>query len=82
LLPWTGIMLVGYASASLFQTQAQLRDSRLIRIGGALVIGFVLLRAVDGYGDPVGCRPALSGLSLRRRGEGATSGLVAQLSLK
>jgi uncharacterized membrane protein len=52
LLPWTGIMLVGYASASLFQTQAKLRDSRLIRIGSALVIGFVLLRALDIYGDP------------------------------
>jgi uncharacterized membrane protein len=54
LLPWTGIMLVGFGSASLFQTQAKLRDSRLIRIGSALVIGFVLLRALDLYGDPHG----------------------------
>src|SRR5215813_8953471 len=52
LLPWTGIMLVGYASASLFQTQSKLRDARLIRTGGALVIGFVVLRALDMYGDP------------------------------
>jgi uncharacterized membrane protein len=52
LLPWTGIMLVGYGSARLFQTQANERDSRLIWIGSALVIGFVLLRAMDIYGDP------------------------------
>jgi uncharacterized membrane protein len=52
LLPWTGIMLVGYASASLFQLPAKLRDSRLIRAGSALVIGFVLLRALAIYGDP------------------------------
>jgi uncharacterized membrane protein len=52
LLPWTGIMLVGYAAAGLFQTPANLRDSRLIRIGVGLVIGFVLLRALASYGDP------------------------------
>lgn len=51
-LPWIGIMLVGYASASLFQTEAQLRNRRLIRIGCALVVGFVLLRALNVYGDP------------------------------
>ena len=51
LLPWIGIMLVGYASAGLFQTEAQRRDRRLVRIGIALVIGFVLLRALNVYGD-------------------------------
>ena len=51
-LPWIGIMLVGYASASLFQTEAQLRDRRLIRTGGVLVVGFVLLRGLNVYGDP------------------------------
>jgi len=52
LLPWIGIMLLGYAAAGLFQTEAQLRNRRLVRIGGALVIGFVLLRALNVYGDP------------------------------
>lgn len=52
LLPWTGIMLVGYAAASLFQAPAELRDRRLIRIGIALVCGFVLLRTLNVYGDP------------------------------
>jgi len=52
LLPWTGIMLVGYAAAALFQAPDELRNRRLIRIGLALVSGFVLLRALDIYGDP------------------------------
>ena len=52
LLPWTGIMLVGFGAAGLFQGQAKPRDTRLIRIGCTLVIGFVLLRALNIYGDP------------------------------
>ena len=52
LLPWTGIMLVGYAAAGLFKTEETPRNRRLIRIGAALVIGFVLLRAFNVYGDP------------------------------
>jgi uncharacterized membrane protein len=52
LLPWIGVMLVGYASASLFQGPAKLRDDRLMRIGIGLLLGFVLARAFDIYGDP------------------------------
>ncbi|MFL6601574.1 MAG: DUF1624 domain-containing protein [Steroidobacteraceae bacterium] len=52
LLPWIGVMLVGYASAGLFRGAPKARNERLIRIGIALVIGFVLLRALNIYGDP------------------------------
>jgi len=52
LLPWIGVMLVGYASARLFQGPPGLRDARLLRIGIGLVLGFTLLRALDLYGDP------------------------------
>jgi uncharacterized membrane protein len=52
LLPWMGVMLTGYASAGLFQGPAKLRNERLTRIGIGLVVGFVLLRALDIYGDP------------------------------
>ena len=51
-LPWIGVMFLGYASAGLFQGPARLRDWRLARIGLALVVAFVLLRALDVYGDP------------------------------
>ena len=52
LLPWIGVMLVGYASAHLFDGTASARDARLKRIGLALLLGFIVLRAIDQYGDP------------------------------
>jgi uncharacterized membrane protein len=52
LLPWIGVMLLGYASARLFEGSANVRDRRLKRIGVALLLGFIVLRAVDVYGDP------------------------------
>jgi len=52
LLPWIGVMLVGYASARLLYATASVRDARLKRIGLALLLGFIALRAVDLYGDP------------------------------
>ncbi|MBS0421368.1 MAG: DUF1624 domain-containing protein [Proteobacteria bacterium] len=52
LLPWIGIMLLGYAAAGLFQADEPRRNRGLIRIGAALAIGFVILRALNIYGDP------------------------------
>src|SRR5215831_579496 len=40
LLPWIGVMLVGYASVPLFDGRASVRDTRLKRIGLALLMGF------------------------------------------
>jgi uncharacterized membrane protein len=52
LLPWIGVMLVGYGVAGLFELPAKLRDKRLLRIGMGLVIAFILIRALNVYGDP------------------------------
>jgi uncharacterized membrane protein len=52
LLPWIGVMLVGYGAASLFELPAKTRDQRLLRIGLGLVIAFILIRALNVYGDP------------------------------
>jgi len=52
LLPWIGVMFLGYASASLFQGASRSRDSRLALIGISLTVGFILLRALSVYGDP------------------------------
>ena len=52
LLPWIGVMLLGFGTAGLFELPAKARDSRLLRIGVALVIAFVLMRASNVYGDP------------------------------
>ena len=52
LLPWTGVMLLGFGAAGLFELPARKREERLLRIGIGLVIAFVLIRAVNVYGDP------------------------------
>jgi uncharacterized membrane protein len=51
LLPWIGVMLVGYASVRVFDGAPSARDARLKRIGLALLLGFIVLRAIDLYGD-------------------------------
>jgi uncharacterized membrane protein len=52
LLPWIGVMLLGYGTAGLFELPAKQRDQRLLRIGLSLVIAFILIRALNVYGDP------------------------------
>jgi len=52
LLPWTGVMLLGYGAASLFELPEKSRSERLLRIGLVLVIAFILIRALNVYGDP------------------------------
>jgi uncharacterized membrane protein len=52
LLPWIGVMLVGYGSVRLFQGAPQVRDERLLRVGMALLLAFILARALGAYGDP------------------------------
>ena len=51
-LPWAGVMLLGYGTARLFQEPAERRDARLLVWGLALSAAFVAIRAVGLYGDP------------------------------
>lgn len=51
-LPWIGVMLVGFGIARVFELPAARRDTLLARGGLALIAAFVLLRALDVYGDP------------------------------
>ena len=52
LLPWIGVMLLGYGAAGLFELPEKRRNEWLVRIGIGLVVAFVLLRALNVYGDP------------------------------
>ena len=52
LLPWVGVMLLGFGASPLFEQAPRLRQRRLLQIGMAMVLAFVLLRALDIYGDP------------------------------
>jgi uncharacterized membrane protein len=53
-LPSTGVMLLGYCFGKLYQSgvDATWRRKMLLRIGGGLVILFVILRFSNLYGDP------------------------------
>jgi len=55
ILPWTGIMLMGYAIGKWFNTQhftPMLRRRRLVSGGLLLITLFILLRLGNSYGDP------------------------------
>lgn len=54
-LPWTGLMLLGYCFGKLYapDTDPSFRRRWLIRMGSGLILFFILLRFMNGYGDPI-----------------------------
>jgi uncharacterized membrane protein len=52
LIPWVGVMAVGYAFGALYQLDAQRRRRLLLIIGGAATALFIVIRAINIYGDP------------------------------
>jgi uncharacterized membrane protein len=52
LIPWIGVMAVGYAFGAIYKFDAPRRRRLLLIMGSVATIGFVLIRAVDYYGDP------------------------------
>jgi uncharacterized membrane protein len=52
LIPWFGVMGLGYCLGQVFTWDAARRKIFLIRVGLAAIAGFVLLRASNLYGDP------------------------------
>lgn len=52
LLPWPGVMALGYAMGPLFDLDAPQRRRRLAWLGSGCVLAFLTLRAWNGYGDP------------------------------
>ena len=52
LVPWIGVMAVGYSFGSWLVREAAQRRKWVFLLGAALTALFVLLRAIDVYGDP------------------------------
>ncbi len=52
LLPWVGVLFLGFGAAGVFELPAERRRTLLVRIGIALIAAFILLRASNLYGDP------------------------------
>ncbi|MGH9503059.1 MAG: DUF1624 domain-containing protein [Terriglobales bacterium] len=50
-LPWIGVMAAGYCLGTLFLWDANRRERFLMRLGIALTVAFVVLRAINIYGD-------------------------------
>lgn len=52
-VPWVAVMAAGYCSGSLFLLEPARRRRLWVRSGAALIVAFLLLRALNLYGDPV-----------------------------
>src|SRR5215469_5121160 len=52
IVPWIGVMMVGYAFGSLMERTPEQRRTICLRLGLAATALFVVLRALDLYGDP------------------------------
>ena len=62
LIPWLGIMLMGFACGRLMERPSGERKLLLLRIGLVALGLFVLLRFLNGYGDPAPWSPQKNGL--------------------
>jgi uncharacterized membrane protein len=51
-LPWVGVMALGYGLGPLLLDSSVEGDRRLLALGSAMVLTFLLLRATGLYGDP------------------------------
>jgi uncharacterized membrane protein len=52
LIPWIGVMAAGYAFGTVYRLESTVRRRFLIRTGLLLTAGFIVLRAINIYGDP------------------------------
>ena len=52
LIPWLGVMAVGYAFGRLLELPDERRRKTLYRLGLGLTVAFVIIRATNLYGDP------------------------------
>jgi uncharacterized membrane protein len=52
LVPWIGVTALGYSLGQLYTWSPERRRRALVWLGGALTLLFVVLRAVNRYGDP------------------------------
>ena len=52
LIPWVGVMAAGYVFGAIYQLDAQRRRRWLLIIGSVATLLFIIIRAINLYGDP------------------------------
>jgi uncharacterized membrane protein len=52
LLPWLGVMLLGFGASVLFEREPAARNRALLSWGLVITAAFIVLRFIDGYGEP------------------------------
>ena len=52
LIPWVAVMAAGYAFGAIYQWDAARRRRFLLLLGGGATVLFIVLRAINLYGDP------------------------------
>lgn len=52
LVPWVGVMAAGFCFGRVYRLPPDRRSRMLVRFGLGLTAGFIVLRAVNVYGDP------------------------------
>jgi uncharacterized membrane protein len=52
LIPWFAVMAAGYCFGSILRDDAERRRRWFVRLGIGLTLGFVIVRAINLYGDP------------------------------
>jgi uncharacterized membrane protein len=57
LIPWMGVTAAGYGLGRVYQWDSERRKRFLRRLGFGLIVGFLALRAINVYGDPVPWTP-------------------------
>ncbi|MGV7032741.1 DUF1624 domain-containing protein [Methylobacterium symbioticum] len=64
-LPWIGVIAAGYVLGSLFSdgVRPERRQRSLAALGLSALCAFLILRAVNGYGEPVPWQPGLGPLA-------------------
>lgn len=51
-VPWLGVMLLGYGLGGLFQQPEPMRTRSVLMLAGGLLALFVVVRGINDYGDP------------------------------
>jgi hypothetical protein len=62
LIPWLGIMCLGYGLGFIFRQPRQQRRRSVLALASSLLAAFIVLRGINGYGDPAPWAVQTSGI--------------------